>query len=229
MEPEFKTLASLMDALLSRPEGVAWSVLVAKAKAYSDKHGLTTSVTVGLCRAHAKFRARKDGVTFVDDGEIGKLVLNSDHPLGRKELVERVAGTRRNRRDLPGTAPVKYEPRDYDIGDGCSYVYAYYFPEYRKKGEVDFPIKIGRSIEYRGRIETQSRATGMPEEPEVAVVWRTDKPVAAERLLHEYLKFRGKHKTDSPGTEWFQTSPDEIRQIIESIHPGVSIRSILPA
>ena len=67
-----------MDALLSRPEGVAWSVLVAKAKAYSDKHGLTTSVTVGLCRAHAKFRARKDGVTFVDDGEIGKLVTGAE-------------------------------------------------------------------------------------------------------------------------------------------------------
>ena len=133
----------------------------------------------------------------------------------------------------PASREKLYEPEDYDIGDGNSYVYAYYYPAYRmlaeKTEEMDFPIKVGRSTDYQERIETQSRATGMPEEPEVAVVWRTDKPEAAERMLHGHLEFRGKRLPDAPGSEWFLTSPDEIKQIIASILPGVSIRSILAA
>ena len=126
-----------------------------------------------------------------------------------------------------GIAPVKYEPRDYDIGEGSSSVYAYYYPKYRENGEADFPIKIGRSIDYPERIKAQT--TGMPEKPEVSVVWRTDQPEAAEKLLHGLLIFLGNHKLDAPGSEWFWTSPDEIRKIIECIQPGVSIRNILTA
>ena len=131
----------------------------------------------------------------------------------------------------PAPAENLYEPEDYDIGEGSSYVYAYYYPAYRmlaeKNGETDFPIKVGRSTDYQERIGTQSRATGMPEEPEVAVVWRTDKPEAAERMLHGHLEFRGKRLPDAPGNEWFLTSPDEIRQIIASILPGVSIQNMV--
>ena len=123
-----------------------------------------------------------------------------------------------------------YEPEDYDIGEGSSYVYAYYYPAYRmlaeKNGETDFQIKVGRSTDYQERVGTQSRTTGMPEEPEVAVVWRTDRPEAAEKVLHGHLEFRGKRLPDAPGKEWFLTSPDEIKQIIESILPGVSVQDL---
>lgn len=131
---------------------------------------------------------------------------------------------------FPAPEEMLYEPEDYDIGEGSSYVYAYYYPAYRmlaeKNGETDFPVKVGRSTDYQERIGTQSRATGMPEEPEVAVVWRTDKPEAAERMLHGHLEFRGKRLPDAPGKEWFLTSSDEIRKIIESILPGVSVQDL---
>lgn len=118
----------------------------------------------------------------------------------------------------------------YDIGDGNSDVYAYYYPAYRmlagENGEMEFPIKVGRSTDYQERIKTQSRATGMPEKPEIAVVWRTDRPKAAEKLLHGHLDFRGKRLPDAPGHEWFLTSPDEIKRIIACILPDVSIRRV---
>lgn len=133
--------------------------------------------------------------------------------------------------DPPPTEAVEplWEPEDYDMGDGNSYVYAYYYSAYRllaeKSGETIFPIKVGRSKDYQERIGSQSRATGMPEDPEVSIVWRTDRPEAAERMLHGHLDFRGKRLPDAPGSEWFLTSPDEIKQIIRSIMPDVSIRS----
>ena len=42
-----------------------------------------------------------------------------------------------------------------------------------------------------------------------------------------HLEFRGKRLPDAPGNEWFLTSPDEIRQIIASILPGVSIQNMV--
>ena len=233
--------SSIMTFYLCRPGGIAWGEAASTAQAYNDAHGLKT-FTVGQWRSqwrgHAKWWSeRHPEFSFDDDGERGTLVRNSDRPLGQKELIELIErtrpnrtgrpGTSPNRADRPGTAPIQHGPKDYDIGDGNSSVYAYYYPKYRENGEADFPIKIGRSIDYPDRIKAQT--TGMPEKPEVSIVWRTDRPEAAERLLHELLKFRGKHKLDAPGREWFRTSPDEIRQIIECIQPGVSIRNTLTA
>ena len=162
-----------------------------------------------------------------DDGERIWVVRKSGHSLGeeeRRKLIEEQYGkSGRNRRKHPGAASVEYEAEDYDIGDGSGYVYAYYLPEYRKNNSgEDFRIKIGRSINYSDRINLQ--ATGQPENLKLSVLWRTDEPDTAERLLHGLLKFRGKHLSDAPGTEWFLTSPDEVRQIIECIQPSVGIR-----
>ena len=218
--------SSITTFYLCRPGGIAWGEAASIAQAYNDAHGLKT-FTVGKWqsqwRGHAKWWSeRHPEFSFDDDGERGKLVRNSDRPLEQKELIGLIERTRPNTTRRSGTAPIQHGPKDYDIGDGNSSVYAYYYPKYRKNGEADFPIKIGRSIDYPDRIKAQT--TGMPEKPEVSVVWRTDQPEAAERLLHGLLKFRGKHKLDAPGREWFRTSPDEIRQIIECIQPGVSIR-----
>ena len=235
---QFENLSPFMTFHLLK--SIVWTEAVPIAKSFCDKHGIKPSMAAkGKWKGHANWlikpeRRHSFDLTFEDDGQRGQVVHKSGRPLGQEEirkLIEETHVRRRvpshgKRRNPPGTAPVKYEARDYVIGDGSSYVYAYYYPGYRKNGEVDFPIKIGRSIEYRERIDTQTRATGMPEEPEVAVVWRTNKPEAAEKLLHGLLKFRGKHKSDAPGTEWFRTSPGEIRKIIECIQPGVSIRNI---
>lgn len=241
--PQFENLSPFMTFHLL--QGIAWTEAFPKAKAFADKHERTykdATLRNAYWRGHANWLIKPEhrhsfDLTFEDNGQRGQVVHKSGHPLGQEEIRKLIEETHVRRRvpshgktrNPPGTAPVKYEPKDYKIGDGRGYVYAYYYPGYRKNEGIDFPIKIGRSIEYQARIETQSRATGMPEEPEVAIVWRTDKPEAAEKLLHELLKFRGKHLADAPGTEWFQTSPDEIRQVIESIQPGVSIRNVLTA
>ena len=238
VEPEFETLSMFMTYHLLK--GIVWTEAVPKAKAFADKKERTyTDATLRDWRGHARWlmepgRGHNFDLNLEDDGQHGQVVHKSSRrPLRQEEINKLIEETHRKKSGLPapgrvspGTDP-KYEPKDYDIGDGNSFVYAYYYSQYRKDGEVDFPIKIGRSNDYRSRIENQSKATGMPEKPEVSVVWRTDKPVAAEKLLHELLKFRGKHKPDSPGSEWFCTSPDEIRQIIECIQPSVSTRNVL--
>ena len=242
-EPKFNSLSMFMTFHLLK--GIAWTEAFPKARAFADKQERTykdATLRLSFWRGHAKWlmapgRGHNFDLTLEDDGKRGQVVRKSGRPLRQEEINELIKvthGRRRappqgTKRNPPGTAPVKYEARDYDIGDGRRYVYAYYYPGYRKSGEVEFPIKIGRSIKYRERIETQSRATGMPEEPEVAVVWRTDNPEEAEKLLHGLLKLRGKHLPDAPGREWFRTSPDEIRQIIESIQPGVSIHNVRKA
>ena len=238
-EPQFKSLSMFMTFHLLK--GIAWTEAFPKAKAFAEKQDRTyTEATLRNWRGHAKWlmepgRGHNYDLTLEDDGQRGQVVRKSGRPLRQEEINKLIEETHGKKSRVPTPGRVssgvdpKYEPRDYDIGDGSRYVYAYYYPQYRRTGEVEFPIKIGRSIEYRGRIATQSRATGMPEDPEVAVVWRTDKPEAAEKLLHGHLIFRGKHLPDAPGSEWFCTSPDEIRQIIESIRPGVSIRNVLKA
>ena len=235
VEPEFETQSELMTFHLLK--GTAWTEAVPIAKTFSDKREFTKPVTLSLWKGHAKWLvnpARRHSFDLIFDKNAlrGQVVHRSGRrPLGQEEirkLIEELHTKRRVPRGPANTAPFKkeYEPKDYDIGDGSRYVYAYYYPEYRKNGEVDFRIKIGHSSDYHSRINEQHRATGMPEEPEVAVMWRTDNPEAAEKLLHDHLKFRGKHLRDVRGIEWFLTSPDEIRQIIESSQPGVSIRSI---
>ncbi len=244
VDPEFKSwtppaiwweqperLSSLMTFYLCRPGGIARSEAVSIVKPYIKERGYKTRSTVADWKAHAKWWTEpKRHPEFIFDEKAyaaGTLVLISDGPLGRKELIElieRLHRNTRNRRGHSGTVPVKYEPKDYDIGNGSKYVYAYYYPRYREKGEADFLIKIGRANDYPERIKAQT--TEIPEEAEVSVVWRTDQPEAAEKLLHGLLTFRGKHVLDAPGREWFRTSPHEIRQIIECIQPGVSIQNI---
>ena len=236
-----KMLSSLMTFYLCRPGGIAWSEAFSIAKKYGDMHGTKQGTEKESdWRSHAKWlvnpkRRHNFDLTIKEVDEHIQVLHKSDRPLGQKEirtLIERIGGAkrhnpdrgaRRSRRGLPGTAPVRYAPKDYDIGDGSGYVYAYYLPEYRKnKNGQDFRIKIGCSINYSDRINAQ--ATGQPEKLKLSVLWRTDEPETAERLLHGLLKFRGKHLSDAPGTEWFLTSPHEIIQIIECIQPGVRIR-----
>ena len=230
-----KMLSSLMTFYLCRPGGIAWSEAFSIAKKYGDRHGTKQGTEKKSdWRSHAKWLAdtpkRRHNFDLdgpKEDGERIWVVHKSGHSLGeeehRKLIEEQYGNSGRNRRKRPGTASVEYEAEDYDIGDGSGYVYAYYLPEYRKnKNGQDFRIKIGRSINYSDRINAQ--ATGQPEKPKLSVLWRTDEPETAEKLLHGLLKFRGKHLSDAPGTEWFLTSPGEIIQIIECIQPGARIR-----
>ena len=98
-------------------------------------------------------------------------------------------------------------------------VYVYYLPAYRLQSETEnatvWPCKIGRTgRDPLARILSQA-ATALPEKPHVALIVYTKHPVALEAAIHGVLTLRGKKIDDSPGKEWFLTSPEEVRELIE--------------
>jgi T5orf172 domain len=93
-------------------------------------------------------------------------------------------------------------------------VYWYTFPAYQREGE-DFPIKIGRGINPQNRITQQ--VTAMPEVPVVLGTYEHPEVIHLERALHCILTVRGKRKSDAPELEWFYTTPEEIRQLIQQV------------
>lgn len=104
-------------------------------------------------------------------------------------------------------------------GEGDQTLYVYFFPAYRDQaahlGRKEWPVKIGMTAsESASRIRDQI-GTAMPEKPMVGLLYRTDDAAGLERLVHSTLKARGKHLTGAPGKEWFMSSVQEIRDIIE--------------
>lgn len=93
-------------------------------------------------------------------------------------------------------------------------VYWYTFPAYRK-ASGPFPIKVGRGIRPEARISQQ--VTAMPEQPDILGAFEHHDTQNLERALHCVLTLRGKRKKDSPGAEWFVTTPDEIEALIQAI------------
>ncbi len=113
---------------------------------------------------------------------------------------------------------------DIILGTGRSAVYVYYFDTYRQKAIQDgtgfWPCKIGRTDrDPLNRVLTQA-STALPEFPHIAIIFYTENPSEWEHALHAILKLRGKTTTDSPGTEWFNTSPEEIIEVIRYIDPS---------
>lgn len=110
---------------------------------------------------------------------------------------------------------------DTVIGTGDSAVYLYYLPAYRLQAEsnedVFWPCKIGRTDrDPKLRILAQA-ATALPERPHIALVVKTTKPLALESTIHNVLTLRGRKINDSPGAEWFLTSPSEVRAIVDFV------------
>lgn len=106
-----------------------------------------------------------------------------------------------------------------EVGEGPETVYTYYFPAYRDQaahiGRNDWPMKIGMTVgDHVVRVRDQV-GTAMPERATVGLIYRTDDAKNAERLLHSTLRSRGRHMADAPGTEWFMTSLEEVKSILD--------------
>ena len=117
-------------------------------------------------------------------------------------------------------------PHDFleyeELGEGNSSVYVYYFESYKElsmlKGEESWPCKIGMS-ERDPKIRILSQvSTALPELPKIAFIIKTDKPSLLEIAIHSILKLRDKQIEYAPGTEWFNTNPEEILEIIKLIN-----------
>lgn len=108
-------------------------------------------------------------------------------------------------------------------GEGDYAVYCYYFPAYRElsksQGKNTWPCKIGRTDrDPLLRVLSQS-ATALPEPPYIEFVIKTNNSSVVEAVIHAALHLRGRYMDDSPGTEWFDTTPDEILEILRFINP----------
>ena len=98
-------------------------------------------------------------------------------------------------------------------------IYAYSFPAIiRETGK--FPIKIGLTTgdDAGARVKSQCKQTCCFEFPRVLRIWNVHHVSAVEDAIHATLKARGS-KRDAPGTEWFDTTTDEVDAIIKFVQP----------
>ena len=110
-------------------------------------------------------------------------------------------------------------------GEGDKAVYVYYYPVYeqfaKKSGSSSFPIKIGYTAgSIQARVVSQV-ATALPELPKIALVLRSPLASSIEKSLHLMLSTRGRKIPDIPGSEWFNTSIQEIEQLVMVIDPNL--------
>lgn len=122
-----------------------------------------------------------------------------------------------------GEPPEPEPPADHVFGTGTSSVYVYYYDNYRKNALLSnldrWPCKVGRTdTDPLYRVISQA-ATALPELPHIAIILRTSNASRWESAIHLHLTERGLVKKDAPGSEWFNTSPEEILNIIRSINP----------
>ena len=110
---------------------------------------------------------------------------------------------------------------DKEIGSGKFAVYVYYYDSYKElaglKGETAWACKIGRTdVDPIARIFSQA-GTCYPELPHLALIIYCDDSSLLEKILHNILKIKNRWISNSPGKEWFITSPEEIESIYTSV------------
>jgi T5orf172 domain-containing protein len=96
-------------------------------------------------------------------------------------------------------------------------IYAYSFPSIRKN-DGKFPIKIGLTAtgDTEARVKQQCKATCCFEHPVVLKTWEVQRVAAVEDAIHAILEARG-FKREAPGSEWFDTTLEEIDSILEFV------------
>ncbi|MFD1210737.1 GIY-YIG nuclease family protein [Arthrobacter sp. GCM10027362] len=117
-----------------------------------------------------------------------------------------------------GELEVATEGTNEGEGSGC--VYVYYFPGYKElagfRKEARWPVKVGMTSASDSHIRVSNQqGTVMPEAPVIAYARQTDTPRKLEQTLHAILSCRGLQLDDAPGAEWFLSSPDEIKAIVD--------------
>lgn len=98
-------------------------------------------------------------------------------------------------------------------------IYTYSFPSIMRN-EGKFPIKIGLTTtgDTDVRVKQQCKQTCCFEYPLVIKTWEVQRVAAVEDAIHSTLEARGS-KRNAPGTEWFDTTVEEIETIVMFIQP----------
>lgn len=103
--------------------------------------------------------------------------------------------------------------------DGAGIIYAYSFPSIvRKDGR--FPIKIGLTTtgDADARVTQQCKTTCCFEYPILLGTWEVQRVAAVEDAIHSTLEARGL-KRQAPGTEWFDTTTQEVESVVKFVQP----------
>lgn len=98
-------------------------------------------------------------------------------------------------------------------------IYAYTFPSIRKAGDK-FPIKVGLTTtgDADARVIQQCKQTCCFEYPKILMTWEVQRVAAVEDAIHSTLEARGS-KRQAPGTEWFDTTIEEVDSIVKFVQP----------
>lgn len=109
---------------------------------------------------------------------------------------------------------------DPSAADGSGgFIYAFSFPILVKQQDA-FPIKIGMTVNnVQQRVISQCKGAAGFDNPMILGDWKVSRVAAVEAAIHKVLTARGKWRDNVPGTEWFNTTVDEIKEIIEFINP----------
>ena|GEM_PF-791404 len=174
---------------------------IKKALALMKGNGLAENAAVGYWRIHTH-SLEADQNLSIEQEEVEGEVFRSDQPIAPEPAA------------------------DVELGLGSGAVYLYYLPTYRlhaqDRGETAWPCKIGRTDrDPLERILAQA-STALPERPRIALVIRTFNPSAWESAFHSVLTLRGLKIENSPGMEWFLTSPEEVLSLAAVFDPSLS-------
>lgn len=109
-----------------------------------------------------------------------------------------------------------------EVGDGEQSLYVYYYENDKKLAQatsrVAWECKVGYTASsIDKRIYEQDVETSRHSYPTIGLVVKTRFAHLLEINIHRELKKRGKKIENSPGFEWFSTSPDEVFEMYESI------------
>jgi hypothetical protein len=101
--------------------------------------------------------------------------------------------------------------------DDSGIIYAYSFPSI-KRNDARFPIKIGLTTmgDPDARVAQQCKQTCCFDYPVVLKTWEVQRVAAVEDAIHSTLEARGS-KRQAPGTEWFDTTLEEIDSIVKFV------------
>jgi len=110
---------------------------------------------------------------------------------------------------------------DDDVEDAPSefdgWIYAFSFPALILESS-SFPIKIGKTIKnVEERVTYQCKGSASFDNPVILGSWEVRRVSAFETAVHATLKSRGKWRENVPGTEWFNTTVNEIETIVDFI------------
>ncbi|MYJ09608.1 MAG: GIY-YIG nuclease family protein [Gemmatimonadetes bacterium] len=138
---------------------------------------------------------------------------------------------KKNKLTIPVTGYWNVHPPTYDkqdnepttiVGSGSGNVYLYYYPKYKadasKNNSPVWECKIGstKGDPYHRVKEQIDKKTGLPEDGVIGLIIKTDDYVDVEKRIQNVLVAENR-KVDSPGKEWFLTSPNEVKRIYETL------------